>query len=446
MTGCLKIVLGLTILVQAVEGHPRIMLNALRVRPRLMLNSLRVKQEFNDSLRAPSDVEHSDFQQVASGMKTELKGTEAMVGRLSGKQATEARRVHSLLQAAARMAHHGAVAGAVQQRLNARFALLFDDLGNKFQEEAEVVGPAEAAAEERRALNAFASGMERVAGIDGNILAFTKRAASRHGSGTRNKVSVESEQLLSQALRRESRIVSEELRNAKLARKEASRLEGVLQKQGSGALSAKQAKMFEGTRHILSKMSEAKKRIAGLLRGSKDAALARRLSKAIDGAERAEATIAYMESHQLVQAREAIQKLQQLPAGAHKQKHAQSPANPAMHTSPRAKLQPMMRHVQDMLRQQVLLARRESGLATKSDSLAAELQQRAKALAEGLRDSGDSTDQDVAAEIEKRLEIAQSMLRQMALIHKKLGQEAVHKVATLRRRERMLAQGAHQRR
>merc|ERR1740123_2879131 len=104
----------------------------------------------------------------------------------------------------------------------------------------------------------------------------------------------------------------------------------------------------------------------------------------------------------------------------------------------------MMRHVKEVMTQQVLLAQRESRLATRSSDLATELQQRAEALAEGLRNNGDSTDQEVAAEIEKRLAVAQSMLQQMAFIHRKLGQEAAHKVVALRRQERKLAQAARQ--
>jgi len=433
MTGCLRIVLGLVILAQASGSRPRIMLNALHVKH-----------------RAKSHVTHGDTHQVAAGMKRELKATELMVGRLSERQATEARRVQSLLQAAARMAHHGAVAGAVQQRLSKRFAWVFDDIRRDSQDESEAIGPA-AAAEERRALLAFASGMERVAAIDGKILASTKRAAASrlaHKNGSMH-ISAESEQLLNQAFKREERIVSDELKNAKLARIEASRLGRILRKQdqGNGAAAS------EDNEHILSDMSKAKNRITGLLRGSKDAALARRLSKAIDGAEKAEASIASMESHELVQARDAFQKLEQLAAGTHEQKHAQFPAKPArheqfptkpaVHTSARAKLRPMMQHVKEAMAQQVQLARREFRLANKSTGLAAELKQRSEALADGLRDSGESTDEEVAAEIEKRLATAESMLRQMAFIHKKLGREAARKVLTLSRQEQMLALAAH---
>jgi len=445
MTGCLKMVLTFVILAQAEGG-----------RPRIMLNSLFVKHHFKDSLRAPSDVEHAHIHQLTAGMRRELKATEVAVSLLSGKHATEARRVHSLLQAATRMAHHGAVAGAIQRRLSVRYAMLLDDLHNKILEESNAVEPTAAAAEEGRALRAFASGMEQVAGVDGSILSLTKKAASRLGRGTHDDatahLSAQSEQLLTQALRRESQIVAEEVRNAEVARIEASRLQQVLHKQGrdGGATHTRQTDSqivsdaaSSDTEHLLSVMSKAKERITGLLRGRKNGALARRLSKAIDGAERAEAKIASMESHELVQAREDIQKLQQLAPGNNEQKQAKIPST---HTSPSAKPQAMMRHVQEVLTQQVLLAGRESRLAARSNYLAAKLRHRAKALADGLHDDGDSTDQDVAAEIEKQLATAQSMLQQMAFIHKTLGQEASRKVAALRRQERKLALAVRRRR
>jgi len=438
-------VLGLAILAQASGSRPRIMLNAMHV-----------KHQTKDSLRANSHVKHGGTHQRAAAMKRELKATEVMVGRLSGTQGnTEARRVQSLLQAAARMAHHGAVAGVVHKRLSERFAWVFDDIRRNMQEESEVIGPAAAAAEERRALLGFASGMDHVAAIDGNILAMTKKAASRlaHKNGS-IQISGGSAQLLRQAFTREERIVSDELKSAKLARTEAARLDRILRKHGrgnnDGAVVAKQSHRHpvtnaasEDYEHILSDMSTAKNRITGLLRGGKDAALARRLSKAIDGAEKAEASIASMESHELVQARDEFQKLKQLAAGTDLPKHAQVPAKHAKHTSARAQLRPMMQHVKEAMTKQVLIARREFRLANKSTVLAAELKQRSEALADGLRDSGESTDQEVAAEIENRLAKAESMLRQMAFIHKKLGREAARKVLTLSRQEQMLALAAH---
>merc|ERR1719510_2166242 len=110
----------------------------------------------------------------------------------------------------------------------------------------------------------------------------TKRAASRARRGTRHGAA---EKLLSQALKRESRIVSEELEYAKLARMQDSQLDGVLQKQrrGGRATGAKHANRGAAAgaassgdiRRTLSEMDEAKERISGLLRGSRDAALAR---------------------------------------------------------------------------------------------------------------------------------------------------------------------------
>lgn len=327
-------------------------------------------------------------------MQQELQIAQQRVASLMRKHPKELHKVEGLLHTASRMIKHAAVAKSLQQRANARIALLTGREGKGHEASASEV------AMSKHALLHYAEGMEKVVNVDKGITAATGKAKEQMKDifqGKNQGIGFEVSQLLDAAQNEERNVVAMESNDAHEARSEAGQL-------GGGLLHEAEDHGDHGD----------------LARTLTDFASNAAASSLTDFATNAAGIFG---QHHIMS--ETVQPEENVARRPHRAILTESSSS--LRAKLRAKLQPVKR----ALAQNLELAMRQTQLAERGENLASQLQETSNAVVEGLQEGPDPVDRDVAVELQKHLNAAEKMLHDLAFVHKEMALDVKHKVGAL---------------
>jgi len=240
-------------------------------------------------------------------------------------------------------------------------------------------------AEGKRALLHYANGMSKVARVDKGILAATGKAKEQVEqifSGDNQGIGFEVAQLLDTAQKEERNVVAMESHDAHEARSEARHF-------GSSAPPA----------------SGEQDNLEGVLRNMRGSTLTEKLT----------------------------------PKKLHRAVLAESSSS--MRARLRARLEPVKR----ALAQHLGLAMRQAKLAERGQDLAIQLQETSDSIMEGFQGGPDPVDRDVAVELQKHLNAAERMLRDLSFFHKEMAADVGRTAGALVSYGRKLVKKEHKR-
>eukprot|EP00419_Tripos_fusus_P000645 CAMPEP_0172687942 /NCGR_PEP_ID=MMETSP1074-20121228/22058_1 /TAXON_ID=2916 /ORGANISM="Ceratium fusus, Strain PA161109" /LENGTH=564 /DNA_ID=CAMNT_0013507485 /DNA_START=32 /DNA_END=1726 /DNA_ORIENTATION=+ len=324
-------------------------------------------------------------------MQQELQIVEQRVASLMREHPKELHKVEELLRTASRMIKHSGVAHSLQQRSNARIALL----ARSTRQSRDAMARSEMATG-RRALLRYADGMSKVVKMDKGIVAATKKAEDQIEqifSGDNEGIGFDVAQLLDTAQKDERSVVAMEAHDAREARNEARQLDG------SSAFASGDKDDPQNSR------ATPEDGVEGLLRS-------------ITGSTRTQKPMS-KKLHRAVLAESS--------------------------SSTRAKLRARLEPVKQALAQHLGLAMRQARLAERGEDLAVQLQETRNSVMAELQGGPDPVDRDVAMELQKHLGAAERMLRELAFFHKEMALDVGRTASALVSYGRQVVKKEHKR-
>jgi len=334
-------------------------------------------------------------------MQHELQILQQRVASLMRKHPKVLHKVEELLHTASRMIKHAGVARSLQQRANARIALLTGQKGTGHDASASEV------ADGKRALFHYADGMAKVVKVDKGIMAATGRANEQIKQifkGENQGIGFEVAQLLDSAQNEERNVVAMESHDAHEARSEARQL-------GSSLAHAENEHQDLAT-NLATTLTDFASDAAGIFAGSHHI-----MSETVQPEDNVEGILRSMRGSTLTQE----------PAARKPRRAVLAESSSSL----RAKLQERMQPVKRALAQHLGLAMHQVQLAERGEHMANQLQETSNEVVEGLQDGPDPVDRDVAVELQKHLGAAEKMLHDLAFVHKEMALDVERKVSAL---------------
>jgi len=320
-------------------------------------------------------------------MQQELQIARQRVASLMTKHPKVLHKVDALLHTASRMVKHAGVAHSLQQRANARVALLARQQGK---------GQDASGSEVADGRLQHAEGMATIIKVDKGIMAATGKAKEEMKQvfkGENEGIGFEAAQLLNTAQNVERNIVAMESHDAHNAASEAGQLLDSHAHVGG--------EHRDLTKTLTDIASSTEDDVEGLLRSMRGSTL----TQEAVARRRHQAVLAESSNH--------------------------------LRAKLRARLQPVKR----ALAQHLGLAMRQSQLAERGEDLAIQLQDTSNSIVEELQDGPDPVDRDVVVELQKHLGAAEKMLNDVAFFHEEMASDIARKARALVSYSRTLVRG-----